>query len=386
MRSVLTSAEVAFAMVLLVGAGLTIRSFALLLASDVGFRSTGVVTFHVGFPETRYPRPQDKVAALDRMLNDIRALPGVTSAGASTSMPPSRTQEETGFTVDGQPAPAPGHEPTAIYLPATPHFLASLGIPIVAGRDFTSADGAGAPQVTIVNRVIARRFFADHDPLNERITLDGVSRAIVGVSGDAVYEGVGTPVKPEAYVPFAQSPFAGAWIAVRAAGSPSSLIASIRSAVHTIDPLINARELRPMDEMISDSIVRPRFQTWLLTTFGTLALALAAIGIYGVIAYSVAQRTSEIGLRIALGAPPARVVGMVMRSGAIPVAAGLAIGIAASIMVSKVMAGLLYGVRPTDTVTFVVVTVVLAGVATAAAYLPAMRAAAIDPISALRTD
>ena len=264
--------------------------------------------------------------------------------------------------------------------------MASLGIPIVAGRDFTSADGAAAPQVTIVNRVIARRFFADQDPLNKRITLDGVSRAIVGVSGDAVYEGVGTPIKPEAYVPFAQSPFAGVWIAVSAAGAPSSLIASIRNAVHTIDPLINARELRPMDEMISDSVVRPRFQTWLLATFGTLALALAAIGIYGVIAYSVAQRTSEIGLRIALGAPPARVVGMVMRSGAIPVAAGLAIGIAASLVLSKVMTGLLYGVRPTDAVTFVAVTVVLAGVAAAASYLPAMRAAAIDPISALRTD
>jgi putative ABC transport system permease protein len=386
MRSMLTTAEVAFALMLLVGAGLTIRSFALLLASDVGFRSNGVVTFHVGFSETRYPKPQDKVAALDRMLEDIRALPGVISAGGSTSMPPSRTQEETGFTIDGQPKPAPGHEPIAIYLPATPHFLASLGIPIVAGRDFTNADGAAAPQVTIVNRVIAQRFFTDHDPLNQRITLDGVSRTIVGVSGDAVYNGVGVPIKPEAYVPFAQSPFPGVWIAVSAAGAPSSLIASIRSVVHAVDPLINARELRPMDEMISDSIVRPRFQTWLLAIFGALALTLAAIGIYGVIAYSVAQRTSEIGLRIALGAPPSRVVGMVMRSGMIPVAAGLATGIAASLLLSKAMVGLLYGVRPTDAVTFVVVTVVLAGVAAAASYLPAMRAAAIDPISALRTD
>jgi ABC-type lipoprotein release transport system permease subunit len=174
------------------------------------------------------------------------------------------------------------------------------------------------------------------------------------------------------------------WIAVRASISPSSLVGPIRDAIHAVDPSMNAREIRPMEEMLSDTMVRPRFQAWLLATFGGLALTLAAVGIYGVIAYSASQRTSEIGLRLALGAPKGSVVSLVMRRGLLPVAGGIVVGLVAALAFSRVMTGLLYDVSPTDPVTLVGVTALLAAVAVAAAYLPARRAARLDPLRALR--
>jgi len=384
LRAMLTSAEVAFALVVLVAAGLVVRSLVSLISTDMGFRPDRVVTMAIGFPSTRYPDAAMRAPTLERILAQIRALPGVTSAGASTSLPPARMQQSNGFTIEGDPPPLPNQEPTAIFVPATSGFLPSIGVPLVRGRDFSDHDVANAPRVAIISQSLARRNFSNRDPLGRRLRVADSLYTIVGVVGDVGYEGIGKPARPALYVPYAQSTFPGLWVAVRASVEPTSLIGPIRDAIHAVDPQMNARELRPMDDMLSDTMVRPRFQAWLLATFGGLALVLAAVGIYGVIAYAVAQRTSEIGLRLALGAPRSSVISLVLRRGLFPVATGIVIGLAAAVASSRVMTGMLYGVSPTDAVTLVVVTALLGAVAVLAAYLPARRAARLDPLGALR--
>jgi putative ABC transport system permease protein len=385
-RAMLTAAEVAFALMLLVGAGLMVRSFASMLDVDLGFRREGVVTFHIPLPANRYPTPSDRVALLDRVLDRVRSVPGIASAGASTSMPPIRMQQANGFMIDGDPPPKPNEEAMAIYVPTTPDFHASLGVPLVSGRHFTSADNATSPRVTIISKELARRHFANRNPIGHRLRVEDSLRTIVGVVGDVPFQGVTAPTRPTIYVPFSQSPSGGAWIAVKTTMEPAALIEPIRSALRSVDPLMNPRDLRPMDQMIGETMVRPRFQAWLLTTFGALALVLAAVGIYGVIAYSVVQRTSEIGLRLALGAPPSTVVGLIIRRGMMPVVLGLVVGLAGAFALSGVMTSLLFGITPTDAMTFIGVTFVLGSVAVAAAYVPALRAARLDPLSALRSD
>ncbi len=385
-RAMLTAAEVAFALVLLVGSGLMIRSFAALLTTDMGFHPDPVVTFHLTFSSQRYPKPTDKVAMLDRVFHEVRSIPGVTAVGASTSMPPIRMQQGSGIVVEGEPRPKAGQELQVIYIPATPEFLPALGVPLLSGRQFNDGDNATAAPVAIISRDLARRAFAGRDPIGHRVELGDAPHTIIGVVGDVPYQGVGQEIRPQLYVPFAQSPFGGVWVAVKTSVDTRTLIAPIQEAIRRVDPMTNAREVRPMVEMISDTMVRPRFQTWLLTTFGGLALILAAVGIYGVIAYGVAQRTSEIGLRLALGAPTSSVVRLVLARGLIPVAFGLVVGIAGAIALSRVMIGLLHDVSPTDPVTFVAMTAVLTLVAVGAAYAPASRAARLDPVRALRTD
>jgi putative ABC transport system permease protein len=274
------------------------------------------------------------------------------------------------------------HEPQAIFIPATPGFLEALDVPLIDGRWFAATDDSAAP-LAIVSRELVRRHFANGRAVGQRINISGVVRTIVGVVGDATYEGPAAPLKPEVYVPFAQRPDAGVWIAVRASGHPTALTTPITNALHAVDPEMNPRDLRPLDRMISDAVLRPRFQSWLLGTFGGLALLLAAVGIYGVIAYGVAQRTQEIGLRLALGAPARTVVGLILRQGMRPVVVGLAAGVVLAWWLARLMAGLLYGIGPTDTPTFITVIVVLGLVALIAAWIPARRAARVDPLTAL---
>jgi putative ABC transport system permease protein len=385
-RNTLIAAETALALTLLVGAGLMVRSFANLTSADTGFNPSGVLTVSAQFDLHRYTDVSSQVATTQRVLDAIRRIPGVTSAGAATSLPPSRTQQSDEFSIVGRPVPAPGQSPTAWYVPTTPGYLAALGVPLLSGRDFTSGDDARVPMVAIVNRELVRRTFPIEDPLGRQITIGGATRTIVGVSGSPTFDGVGAAPVPAVFVPYAQAPFPGIWMAIRTTGDPMTLSSPVRKAFHDVDPQMEPGVIRPMDAVLSGEFVRPRFQTWLLATFGTLAMVLAAIGIYGVVAYGVAQRTGELGLRLALGAPTHLVLTMIVRQGMSPVLVGLAAGVAGSLALSRLMVGLLYGVAPTDGATFAGVTGVLAAVAMAAAYLPARRASRVDPLVALRSD
>ena len=385
-RDALTTLEVAFAVMLLIGAGLMIRSFARLTTRDLGVSPTNTWVAQLNLSGDRYVPNAAKSRALDDVLRAVRALPGVKAAGASTSMPPTRIQEIEGLQIVGQPAAKPGHEPTAIYIPASPGFIEALHIGIVSGRSFDARDDSASAPVALVNRELARRYFPRVDPVGQQIITGGETRTIIGVTGDAVYEGLESPVRATIYVPFAQRPFPGMWIAINGTFDEHTLITALRDIYRRIDPELPLRAPQPLDAMIADSIVRPRFHAWLLGSFGALALLLAAVGIYGVIAYGVSQRRGEIGIRLALGAPPSSVVGTVLRSGMLPVVAGLSIGLAASVAASRLMSGLLYGIAATDVATFVAVGVVITLAALAAAYIPARRAARVDPLSAIRAE
>ncbi|HEY4304511.1 MAG TPA: ABC transporter permease [Gemmatimonadaceae bacterium] len=384
LRDALTAIEVAFALMLLIGGGLMVRSFVAVSSVDLGVRTAHTVSFSIGLPKVRYADNTSRVTAVDRMLSGVRALAGVVDAGAATSLPPIRIQQISGFSIDGDPAPEVGHQPEAIYIPATPGFITALSIPLDRGRRFDVSDDAKAQPVAIITRGVAQRYFKHHDPLGRLIQLEGATRRIVGVVGDAVYQGATTAAVPQIYVPFAQASFPGVWFAVKTNDDASATLAQIRDVIHSVDPRLDPRELRTMDDVVSDSVVRPRFQAWLLGAFGLLALALAASGIYGIVAYGVARRTAEIGVRVALGATPASIVGLVLREGLTAVLVGLAIGLIAASLGARALTGLLYGVAPVDAFTYAGVSGILVAVAAAASLIPARRAARVDPMTALR--
>ena len=383
-RALLMMLEVAFTVVILVGAGLMLRSFSELSSVDLGVTSSNVVVTQVAFVGSRYRLPAEQASAVERLLANVRAIPGVTIAGGSTSMPPARIQQGETFAVVGQPAAAPGHEPTAIYIPTTPGFLEALGISLIRGRYIDARDDANGAPVVLISRELARRHFGEADPIGHQLQLGGVPHTIVGVTGDATYEGVGMPTAPVIYVPYAQSPFAGVQLAIRTTLSPPALGASLREALRHVDPELPLQPPRTLESLIAESVVRPRFNTWLLSTFGGLALVLASIGIYSVIAFAVTQRRAEIGIRLALGAPARSVVSKILRGGMLPVLVGLGVGFAAALVGVRLISGLLYGVPPTDSVTFVLVAIVLLATAFLAGFLPARRAARIDPVIAMR--
>jgi len=363
-----------------------LRSFAELTSSPLGVHPDNVVVAQMTVVGTRYQSGEAKTQAVEQVLENIRAIPGVVAAGGSTSMPPSRIQQGEGFSVVGEPAPQPGHEPSAIFIPATRGFIEALRIAVIRGRTFDTRDNAASAPVVVISRELARRYFTNTDPLGRQLLLSSVPCTIIGVVDDVVYEGVGSPIRPVVYVPYAQSPFAGVWIAMRTTAAPSTLTAPLRDAFHRVDPELATRAPVTLEWMVSESVVRPRFNAWILSSFGGLALLLACVGVYGVIAYAVAQRRAEIGIRIALGAPRGSVVSTVLRSGMTPVLAGLVVGLVAAIAASRVVAGLLYGIAPTDALTYVVVTLVLLAAALAAGLLPARRAARVDPLIAMRGD
>jgi putative ABC transport system permease protein len=268
----------------------------------------------------------------------------------------------------------------------TPGFVEALGIPLASGRSFDARDGATAPPVAVISRELARRHFAHVDPIGHQLSVSGVTRTIIGVVGDAVYEGLGLPVKPVIYVPFAQSPFPGVWLAIRTTMPASALAGPLRDAYHRVDPELATRAPVTLETMVGESLVRPRFNAWLLSTFGALALILASIGIYSVIAYGVTQRRAELGIRLALGAPTGSVISTVLRAGLTPVLVGLAIGVVTAALASRVIAGLLYGISPTDALTLAGSAVVLFLTALLAAFIPAHRAARVDPLIVIRGD
>jgi len=391
LRRTLVATEVALALVLLVGAGLLLQSFVRLVNVDLGFAPANTMTLQV------FHYRDDGLAATANFfretLDGIRALPGVAAAGAVSAFPLGLADvtRERELQFDDRPPSPPGEEPSAAVTAATPGYLDALGIPLRAGRWFDARDDAERPPVVVINETLAQRHWPDSDPLGRRVSLSVIFRGdidaeIVGVVGAIRPGGYSTPPRPELFVPHAQALDGSMTYVVRTAGDPTASVAAIQDVVWDADPLQTFYSIATVEQLLSDTLAARRFTTTLLTLFGVAALVLAALGIYGVVAVATAQRTREIGLRLALGAGPRHVLAMVVR-GAIGLAgAGVAIGLVASLLVSRSLDSLLVDVAPFDVATLAAVSVLLLLVAAGAAWLPARRAARVDPLAALRID
>jgi predicted permease len=386
-RGGLVVIEVALSVVVLIGAGLLVQSFTRLLHVDPGFRAENLLTMNLQL--SQYKDPRQRAGLTRQVLERIGRLPGVQVAGAGTGLPPQTAQRATGFEVQGLADLTPD-ERSAFYIAVTPGYFGALGTPLVQGRTFDDRDSDGAAKVVIVNESLARRLFPGDDALGRQLKLvnpeqDADWRTIVGVVGDVRYSGLDDPGGAAVYTPFAQTPFPWAYLMVRTGGTPVGP-AAIQGAISAVGGDLTVARIVPMEQLVDESVAQPRFSALLISIFGGLALVLAAVGIYGVVSYSVAQRTREIGIRIALGARRADVLRLVVGQGMILTLTGIAIGIAGAAAVTRLLADLLFEVSPTDPGTFLAIAVLLAGVAFFSSYVPARRAARVDPLEAIRAE
>ncbi|MGH9350453.1 MAG: ABC transporter permease [Vicinamibacterales bacterium] len=393
-RATLVVAEMALAVMLLAGAGLLIRSFGRLQSVDPGFRPESTVSFGLALPATTYKEPAQIAGFYDRLVERMRTLPGVRAAGGVMGLPLSGLSFNISFNVAGRPPAAPGQDQTMEVRVATPDYFRTLGIPLKKGRLFADSDTAQTPNVALLSEAAARRFFSTEDPIGKRVELGwgrgpGTPRAggeIVGIVGDVREHGLDEDYPPEIYLPMRQWPVVRMTMVARTTVPPLGLAAELTQAVHDVDANLPVSNIRTVQDVVSESIAQPRFYMLLLATFAAVALVLAAIGIFGVMSYTVSQRTREIGIRMALGAQGGRVVSMVVGQAMLLAAAGLALGLAAALALSRTMTTLLFDLSPTDPMTFAIVAAVLALVAFLASYVPARRAAGVDPIQALRAE
>jgi len=387
LRGALVAAEVALALVLLVGAGLLLGSFARLDAVSPGFRTERALAFDVRMPRARYPDPHHQTAFYESLIEHLLALPGVQSAAAVTALPLSENDESYTFEPEGSPA-TPGKEPSAMYYDVTPGYFQAMGIPVLSGRDFSRADALGTPRVCIINDVLARDYFPGQDPVGRRLFIGAgpghAFREIVGVVGSVKHYWLGEKPYPQAYEPLAQMPNSGATIVVRGSLDPATLTSAVRGAVQSVDAQLPIAHVITFDQLVAESVALPRFRTVLLLLFAAFAVILAVVGLYGVMSYTVTQRTREIGIRMVLGAQRAGVYRLVVGQGMMLVGAGLVVGLVAALGLARLVQRFLFGVTATDPVTFLAVSVLLVAVAACACYLPAHRASRVDPLVSLR--
>jgi predicted permease len=391
LRAVLVVCEVAVALVVLIGAGLVIRSLGRLQAVAVGTGVDDALVARLTVPQARYPEEAQVAAFVDELQRRVASLPGVEAAGLGMAVPPNRLAMTNPFTPEGSPA-APGEEPPlAEELLITPGYLASLRIPVVAGRDFTPEDRAGAPLVALVNETLARRHFGGDalgrwlqtgqpDPDDEKLT-------IVGVVGDVKYDGPDAAPAPTIYVPYAQHLWwRNLYLVVAAPGDPHRQVGPLRARLAALDPQIPLQEVTTLRRLRREAVSQPRFQAFLFGSFGLVGLFLAAAGIYGLVAYTVHQRRRDFAIRLALGARRANVVGGVLAAGLRLAAAGVGLGLIGAVLAARLMRGLLFEVEAIDPLTFAAMAAFLVAVTLAACVSPASRAAATDPITALRAE
>jgi putative ABC transport system permease protein len=388
-RGVLVVSELAIAVVLLVGAGLLIQSLWRLRNVSPGFPSQNLLTFVVGIPEVKYPvEKQDQFYR--ELESRLQSLPGVRSAGAVVPLPLSNDLYRISFETEGRPIEK-GNQPSADFFLASDDYFKTLGVSMVKGREFNQRDSGNAPGVIIVNETFAKKFFPGEDPIGKRIK-PGIAtgekkpdwREIVGVVADVRNRNLSSELRPGYFVPQAQVPFNQMTMVIRTTNDPHSLITAIQNEVKAMDPEVPVFNIKTMDEYISATVAAPRFNATLLVIFAAVALVLTIVGLYGVMSYSVAQRTNEIGIRMALGAQTRDVLRMIVAQGFKLVLLGLAIGLVGAFALTRVIASLLFGVTTKDPLTFAAVALLLALVALLACYIPARRATRLDPLSALR--
>ena len=384
LQSALVVGQVALSMVLLIAAGLLGRSFTRLLRVSPGFDPENVLTMNVSLPTVKYADAQKQTAFFRELLRRVTSLPGVRSAGLSAAMPLTRIRV-TPILPEGQPEVPLQERPLTVIEAITPGFLETMRIPLFSGRRFTDADDGQAPRVIIVNQALVRRYWPSENPLGKHIAVGRTPGAeIVGITGNAKNNGLALEAEPQIYLPFPQLPWGNMNLFVRTAAEPRSLVAAIRKEVAQIDPDQPINRVQTVSDVMDSSRSQPRFTMILLAIFSGTALVLAVVGIYGVLAYSVAQRRQEMGIRMALGAHKADILRLVVGNGLLLTVLGIAIGLAGALAFTRVMSSLLYEVGARDFTTFAVTTGSFLVVALLASYLPARRATRVDPIQALR--
>jgi putative ABC transport system permease protein len=390
-RGVLVIAEVAVSLILLIGAGLLINSFLRLRNVDPGFRADKLLTMKVVLPEQKYAEHAQRSAFYTELIRRIETLPGVKSAAVTTNLPLYRQGNSITVSIEGRPDPGPGKKPNVITRVISPRYFSTMGIPLLQGRQINEQDRINTPAVAVISETMARRFWPGEDPLGKRITPGPLNSppedwiTVIGVVKDVrQFELVMDP-KPQMYLSYEQADFFEPRdLVVSTDVEPLGLAATVRGAVWAIDKDQPVSNIRTMEEILSESVARQRFSMLLLGIFATLALVLAAVGIYGVMSYSVAQRTHEIGIRMALGAQKSDVLKLTVGHGLKLVLIGVVIGLVAAFILTRVMSSLLFGISATDPTTFITISLVLISVALLASYIPARRATKVDPMIALR--
>ena len=397
-RRILVVAEVALSMILLVGAGLMIRSLQQLQNVAPGFESHGVLTLTAAVSRDKFPSPTQFIAFFEHVLERVRTLPGVQAAGVVDDIPLNGNGSHQPISIEGQPEVAMADQPEVDVRLISAGYMQAMHIPVIRGRDFGTEDVADRPGTVLISESMARRFWPGEDPIGKRLTLtfspDRV-REVVGVVGDVKLDGL-DQARPSTtlYVPLGQVSAAGpnGWgsfplmLVVRTATSPGSMVSAVTNAVHSVDATVPVRDILTMDDVVANSLTQSRLNTLLLGVFAGLALLLAAIGIYSVLSYSVRQRVPEIGIRLALGARISDVLRMVIIEGMRPTLIGVAIGLVVALAMGRLVASLIFQVRPTDPVTFIAVATLLALIALVACIVPAYRASKVDPLIALRNE
>jgi predicted permease len=383
-RDLLAVFEIALALVLLTGAGLLLRSFSRLHSSNPGFRTDGALTVQIAIARTKH-NSDAKVAALcSRILERVRAIPGVDSAGMVNRLPLAGGVQTGPLHFEGG---RPGTDiGSADWRTATPGYFQAIGIPLLAGRFFTEQDAADRPFVAVIDESIAKRVFGGDDPVGKRVRIHPAYpwATVVGVAGHIRHDALDRDQRPQIYWNYRQRSQDRMALVVRTQGDPTALTAPVVSAIRAVDPEQPVYDVRAMRDVVSRSVVQRWLSTVMLAVFSGVALLLASVGVYGVIAYSTARRIREFGIRVALGARSGQILGLVLRHGLTIAGVGTAIGLAASVVLTRLLGALLYEVSPTDPVTFAAVPLVLLLVALAACYLPARRATRIHPVAALR--
>jgi putative ABC transport system permease protein len=391
-RQALIVVEVALSVVLLAGAGLLFRSFMRLQSVNTGFVAQQVLTAKLTPSGPNYTNNADFTKFYNQVIEKVEAIPGVQDAGVINTLPLYKGPTS-GFRVDGRPVTTPDKWPSVNYRVVSPNYFRAMGIPVLQGRAYTERDDANAPLVMIVNQQLARENFPDENPVGKRITFGGTDEngqprwfEIVGVVANVHSNELREAPTAELYFSSGQDLWPGMSLVVRSSVEPSSLAASVRQAVNEVDRSVPVADVKTMDHIVSESITQPRFNLFLLGLFGAVAMILSAAGIYGVTAYTVTQRTHELGIRIALGAQVGDVLKMILGQGMSVIGIGLVIGLAAAFALMRLLRSLLFGVGENDPLTFVAITVGLILVALIACYIPARRATKVDPLVALRAE